>query len=59
MAHSGHLIVGTFGLERAERQAMELRRMYVDPAARRAGIARQLLQFAQEEYRRAISRVSN
>ena len=52
VAHSGHLIVGTFGLERAEGQAMELRRMYVDPAARRAGIARRMLQFAEEEYRR-------
>ena len=26
--------------------------MYVDPAARRAGIARQMLQFAEEECRR-------
>jgi len=52
VAHSGDLIVGTFGLERAEGQAMELRRMYVDPAARRAGIARQMLQFAEEECRR-------
>ena len=52
VAHSGDLIVGTFCLERAERQAMELRRMYVDPAARRAGTARQMLQFAEEECRR-------
>jgi GNAT superfamily N-acetyltransferase len=52
VAHSGDLIVGTFGLERAGGQAMELRRMYVDPAARRAGIARQMLQFAEEECRR-------
>ena len=52
VAHSGDLTVGTFGLERAEGQAMELRRMYVDPAARRAGIARQMLQFAEEECRR-------
>jgi putative acetyltransferase len=52
VAHSGDLIVGTFGLQRAEGQAMELRRMYVDPAARRAGIARQMLQFAEEECRR-------
>jgi GNAT superfamily N-acetyltransferase len=47
VAHSGDLIVGTFGLERAEGQAMELQRMYVHPAARRAGIARQMLQFAE------------
>ena len=52
VAHSGDVIVGTFGLERAEGQAMELRRMYIDPAARRAGIARQMLQFAEEECRR-------
>jgi GNAT superfamily N-acetyltransferase len=31
---------------------MELRRMYVDPAERRAGIARQMLKFAEEECRR-------
>lgn len=45
-------IVGMFGLERVGNSAMELRRMYVDPAARRAGIARQLLQFAEDECRR-------
>jgi GNAT superfamily N-acetyltransferase len=45
-------IIGTFGLERAKDEAMELRRMYVDPAARRAGIARQMLQFAEDECRR-------
>ena len=28
-------LVGTFGLERASIEAMELRRMYVDPGARR------------------------
>src|SRR5260370_40301685 len=38
-------LVGTFGLERASQDAMELRRMYVDPAARRRGIARQMLRF--------------
>jgi GNAT superfamily N-acetyltransferase len=52
VAHRGDLLVGTFGLERAEGHAMELRRMYVDPAARRAGIAREMLQFAEEECRR-------
>ena len=45
-------LVGTFGLERASSEAMELRRMYVDPAARRRGIARQLLRFAEDECRR-------
>ena len=32
-------LVGTFGLERVSPQAMELRRMYVAPDARRRGIA--------------------
>ena len=45
-------VVGTFGLERASSDAMELRRMYVDPAARRAGIGRRMLRFAEEECRR-------
>ena len=49
-------IVGMFGLERAAQSsghAMELRRMYVDPSARRGGIARSMLQFAEAESRRA------
>ena len=45
-------VVGTFGLERTSDDAMELRRMYVDPSARRRGIARQMLQFAEDECRR-------
>jgi GNAT superfamily N-acetyltransferase len=45
-------VVGTFGLERASPEAMELRRMYVDPGARRRGIARQMLRFAEDECRR-------
>jgi GNAT superfamily N-acetyltransferase len=45
-------VLGTFGLERASDDAMELRRMYVDPSARRQGIARQMLQFAENECRR-------
>jgi GNAT superfamily N-acetyltransferase len=31
---------------------MELRRMYVDPGAQRRGIARKMLQFAEDECRR-------
>jgi GNAT superfamily N-acetyltransferase len=42
-------LVGTFGLERASPDAMELRRMYVDPGARPRGIARQMLRFAEDE----------
>jgi putative acetyltransferase len=45
-------VVGMFGLERAGPDAMELRRMYVDPAARRGGIAKTMLQYAENECRR-------
>jgi GNAT superfamily N-acetyltransferase len=52
VAVRGDKVVGTFGLERASDDAMELRRMYVDPSARRQGIAWQMLQFAEVECRR-------
>jgi putative acetyltransferase len=52
VAIAGDKLVGTFGLERAPDDAMELRRMYVDPSARRRGIARRMLQFAEDECRR-------
>jgi GNAT superfamily N-acetyltransferase len=42
-------LVGTFGLERASPDAIELRRMYVDAAARRKGIGRRMLQYAEDE----------
>jgi GNAT superfamily N-acetyltransferase len=45
-------VVGMFGLERTSPDAMELRRMYVDPSARRGGIARSMLAFAEGECRR-------
>jgi GNAT superfamily N-acetyltransferase len=45
-------LVGMFGLEPAAPDAMELRRMYVDPSARRSGIARLMLRFAEAECRR-------
>ena len=45
-------VVGMFGLEPASSDALELRRMYVAPSARRAGIARSMLGFAEEECRR-------
>jgi putative acetyltransferase len=45
-------LVGTFGLEPVSHNAMELRRMYVDPANRREGIARRMLRFAEDECRR-------
>ena len=52
VAVRGDKLVGTFGLERASDGALELRRMYVDPSARRGGIARRMLQFAEDECRR-------
>ena len=58
VAVKGDKVVGTFGLERASDDAMELRRMYVDPLTRRQGIARQMLQFAEDECRsRNVSRL--
>lgn len=46
-------IVGMFGLESSSiADSMELRRMYVDTDARRRGIARKMLAFAEEECRR-------
>ena len=45
-------IAGMFGLEPWMEGAMELRRMYVDPALRRRGIARKMLRFAEDECRR-------
>ena len=51
VAVTGDKVVGTFGLERASADAMELRRMYVDPSVRRL-IARRMLQFAEDECRR-------
>ncbi|MBP0113554.1 MULTISPECIES: GNAT family N-acetyltransferase [Bradyrhizobium] len=45
-------IVGMFGLESVGGEAMELRRMYVAPGARRRGIARNMLAFAEQECRR-------
>jgi GNAT superfamily N-acetyltransferase len=52
VAISGEKVVGTFGLERASVDAMELRRMYVEPSVRRKGIGRAMLLFAEDECRR-------
>jgi GNAT superfamily N-acetyltransferase len=58
VAVTGDKVVGTFGLERASDDAMELRHMYVDPSARRRGIARRMLKFAEDECRsRNVSRL--
>ena len=45
-------LVGMFGLEPATTGSFELRRMYVDPSIRRAGIATLMLRFAEDECRR-------
>ena len=52
VAVDGDKVIGMFGLEPSSEVSMELRRMYVDPDARRRGIARKMLQFAEEECRR-------
>jgi GNAT superfamily N-acetyltransferase len=52
IAHDGNRVVGMFGLEPVGNSAMELRRMYVDPDQRRRGIARRMLDFAEQECRR-------
>jgi ribosomal protein S18 acetylase RimI-like enzyme len=58
VASSDDAILGMFGLEPASPAAMELRRMYVAPYTRRRGIARCMLQFAEEECRhRGISKL--
>jgi len=52
IAADGARILGMLGLEPSGEGAMELRRMYVDPDWRRQGIARAMLDFAEEECRR-------
>jgi GNAT superfamily N-acetyltransferase len=52
VAVKGARLVGTFGLERAAVDAMELRRMYIDAACRRTGIGRLMLERAEAECRR-------
>jgi GNAT superfamily N-acetyltransferase len=49
VALEAEVLLGTFGLEPATARAMELRRMYVSPAARRRGVGRAMLRYAEEE----------
>jgi putative acetyltransferase len=49
-------IVGMFGLESAGAGSFELRRMYVDPFARRRRVASTMLRFAEAECRRLGAR---
>lgn len=46
-------LVGMFGLEQAQSDVAELRRMYVDPGLRRRGIGRELLARAETVARKA------
>jgi GNAT superfamily N-acetyltransferase len=58
VAIQNDVVIGTFGLERAAPDAMELRRMYVDVSARRTGIGRRMLQYAEDECRhRRVARL--
>ena len=59
VAVDGRKIVGMFGLEPSGDEAMELRRMYVDPDLRRRGMARKMLDFAEQECRRRHRRRMN
>jgi GNAT superfamily N-acetyltransferase len=52
VAVDGKTVVGMFGLETSSTAGMELRRMYVHPDARRRGIARMMLRFAEDECRK-------
>lgn len=52
VAVDGGKVIGMFELEPSSPGAMELRRMYVHPDARRRGIARQMLSFAEDECRK-------
>jgi len=49
VAELSHRLCGMFGLEASGPDAMELRRMYVDPFARGRGIGRVLLDRAEKE----------
>ena len=51
VATSANRLAGMFGLEAVRAGEMELRRMYVDPAFRRKGIARRMLEHAEDHCR--------
>jgi GNAT superfamily N-acetyltransferase len=53
VVHEGEMLAGMFGLEGLGTRAAELRRMYVDPAFRRHGLARRMLDHAEEMCRKA------
>jgi putative acetyltransferase len=51
VATSADQMAGMYGLEAAGEREMELRRMYVGPEFRRQGIARQMLEHAEDHCR--------
>jgi GNAT superfamily N-acetyltransferase len=53
VAHEDERLAGMFGLEGLRSATAELRRMYVDPAYRRHGLARLMLERAEETCREA------
>jgi len=53
VAYNDQMLAGMFGLEGLGAQAAELRRMYVDPAYRRHGLARMMLDHAEHVSRQA------
>jgi GNAT superfamily N-acetyltransferase len=57
VVHDGEKLAGVFGLERIGAQSAELRRMYVDAAYRRRGLARRMLDYAEQACREAGTRV--
>ncbi|MGB9365462.1 MAG: GNAT family N-acetyltransferase [Xanthobacteraceae bacterium] len=57
VVYDGNKLAGAFGLERLGSEAAELRRMYVDAAYRRQGLARMMLEYAEQACRDAGTRV--
>ena len=57
VVYDGDRLAGVFGLERLGAEAAELRRMYVDAAYRRRGLARLMLEYAEQACRDAGTRV--
>jgi GNAT superfamily N-acetyltransferase len=50
-------LVGMFGIEMVDGRAAELRRMYVEPSRRRLGIARAMLEAAEQEAKRRGAKI--
>ena len=57
VAYDGEKLAGVFGLERLGAPSAELRRMYVDAAYRRQGLARTMLDHAEQACRNAGTRL--